>query len=112
VQALGQELPHVSFVLHMRIVSAAGVSSMKVMSRLKGSTPGAERSAAKLAADGWSIVGVLMMLCSLAETFRAVGAPQERSRRSEPASVNDGATSDGYGLRCSRAFNRFIQAGI
>jgi len=67
VQALGQELPHVSFVLHIKIVSAAGVSSMKLMSRSNGSKP-AERSAAWLAVGGWSIVGVLMMLCSLAET--------------------------------------------
>ena len=37
VQALGQELPQVSPVLHIRTVSVAGVPSMKVMSSPKGS---------------------------------------------------------------------------
>ncbi len=83
MQALGQELPHVSFVLHIKIVSAAGVSSMKLMSRLNGSKPGAERSAARLAVDGWSIVGVLMILCSLAET-PGTGSVRRKSGRCGP----------------------------
>jgi betaine-aldehyde dehydrogenase len=37
VQALGQELPQLSPVLHISTVSAAGVFSMKVMSRSNGS---------------------------------------------------------------------------
>jgi hypothetical protein len=62
LQALGQELPQLSPVLHSSTVSVAGVFSMKVMSSLKGSAEPNPASVSAVCGDSsfCLMVGVLI----------------------------------------------------